>query len=256
MIRWCLCNTTAATASWASVDLDGFLGELVGRLASRRAAGSTKGQEGGRKRQPAWCSRKTQDKFAIASMARKLLHRCTGAQARVVEIYIFICAYAYICTYMYVYIHMHMYIYMYLCIYVCVCVCMYIYIYVYTYTYIYVHVYMYIYMYIYEFICILQRVCMHSQVLLSTMHVQVCTLDRCCEYQRTHLLHARYKMCICAMYTHVYMLMYMYIYIYVYACIYIYVCMYIRIYAYICGCVYVCMCMYMCMNEDCFYYYS
>jgi len=25
MIRWCLCNTTSATASWASVDLDGFL---------------------------------------------------------------------------------------------------------------------------------------------------------------------------------------------------------------------------------------
>jgi len=39
---------------------------------------------------------------------------------------------------------------------------------------------------------------MHSQALLSTMHVQVCTLDRCCEHQRTHLLHARYRMCICA----------------------------------------------------------
>jgi len=37
---------------------------------------------------------------------------------------------------------------------------------------------------------------MHSQVLLSTMHVQVCTLDRCCEHQRTHLLHPRYRMCI------------------------------------------------------------
>ena len=44
----------------------------------------------------------------------------------------------------------------------------------------------------------LQRVCMRSQVLLSTMHVQVCTLDRCCEHQRTHLFHARYRMCICA----------------------------------------------------------
>ena len=41
---------------------------------------------------------------------------------------------------------------------------------------------------------------MHSEVLLSTMHVQVRTLDRCCEHQRTHLLHARYRMCI---YTHV-----------------------------------------------------
>ena len=28
---------------------------------------------------------------------------------------------------------------------------------------------------------------MHLQVLLRTMHVQVCTLDRCCVHQRTHL---------------------------------------------------------------------
>jgi len=34
--------------------------------------------------------------------------------------------------------------------------------------------------------------------IMSTMHVQVCMLDRCCEHQRTHLLHARYRMCICA----------------------------------------------------------
>jgi len=73
------------------VDLDGFLKKLAGR----RAACSTKGQEGGRKRQSARCSRKTQDKFAIASMAKKLLHRCIGAHARVVEIYI------------YMYVHMH-----------------------------------------------------------------------------------------------------------------------------------------------------
>jgi len=44
------------------------------RIAGRRAGG---------KQQPAWCSRKTQDKFAIASMAKKLLHRCSGAHARV-----------------------------------------------------------------------------------------------------------------------------------------------------------------------------
>ena len=115
----------------------------------------------------------------------------------------------------------------------------------------------------------LQRVCMHSQVLLSTMHVQVCTLDRCCEYQRTHLLHARYKMFICAMYTHVYMHMYMYIYmcmhvyiymyvfLYVYMhiymdvcmcvcvciCVYVYICMYMYVYIYICICLYIaCMC--------------
>ena len=34
--------------------------------------------------------------------------------------------------------------------------------------------------------------------IMSTMHVQVFLLDRCCEHQRTHLLHARYRMYICA----------------------------------------------------------
>ena len=82
---------------------------------------------------------------------------------------------------------------------------------------------------------------MHSQVLLSTMHVQVCTSDRCCEYQRTYLLHARYKMCICAMYTHVYMHMYMCIYMCMHVCIYVcmYVCTYSCIYIWMCICVYV-----------------
>ena len=60
------------------MDLDGFL---------KRSASSNRQQEGGRraggKRQPARCSRKTQDKFAIASMAKKLLHRCIRAHARV-----------------------------------------------------------------------------------------------------------------------------------------------------------------------------
>jgi len=76
MVEWCLCNTAAATASWGSVDLDEFffflkqhqttgLVETVGRAART-----------GGKRQPAWC-------FAIASMAHKLLHGCTGAHARV-----------------------------------------------------------------------------------------------------------------------------------------------------------------------------
>ena len=37
-----------------------------------------------------------------------------------------------------------------------------------------------------------------STSVVSTMHAQMCTLDRCCEHQRTHCLHARYKMCICA----------------------------------------------------------
>ena len=223
------------------MDLDEFLSEQVGQWASRRAAVLTKGQEGGRKRQPARCSRKTQDKFAIASMARKLLRRCTGVHARVVEIYIYICAYAYIYTCMYTHIYMHVYIYIYPCIYVCVCVCMYIYISMYAC----IHIYMYMCICIY--ICIytspyafLQRVCMHSQVLLSTMHVQVYTLDRCCEHQHTHLLHARYRMCICAMYIHVYMHMYMYIYMCMH--VYIYICMYV--YTYICMYIWMCICVY------------
>ena len=59
------------------------------------------------------------------------------------------------------------------------------------------------------------------------MHVQVCTLDRCCEHQLTHLIHARYRMCICAVYIHVYMYICMYIYI-VCMNIYIYVGVYIH----------------------------
>ena len=94
----------------------------------------------------------------------------------------------------------------------------------------------------------LQRVCMHSQVLLSTMHVQVCTLDRCCEYQRTHLLHACYRMCMCAMYIHVYMHIYMYIYMCMHVYIYIYVCMRIRIYAYMYMDVYMCVCVCICVH--------
>jgi len=40
---------------------------------------------------------------------------------------------------------------------------------------------------------------MHSFTgVVSTMHVQGCTLDRCCEHQRTHLLHVRHRMCIYA----------------------------------------------------------
>ena len=105
---------------------------------------------------------------------------------------------------MYMYVRMCMY--MYQCIYVYVCVCICIHIYVYTC----MRVYVYIHMCICVCICtspyvFLRRVWMHLQVLLNTMHVKVCTLDRCCEHQRTHLLHARYRMCICAIYIHVYM---------------------------------------------------
>ena len=145
--------------------------------------------------------------------------------------------YIYLHMYIYIYIHAYVYVYVYVCIYISMYACMYIYMYMC------ICIYMCIYTSPYAF---LKRVCMHSQVLLSTMHVQVCTLDRCWEYQRTHLLHARYReMCICAMYTHVYMHMYMYIYMCMHVYIYIYVCIFMRIYAYVYGCVYVCVCMYM-----------
>jgi len=41
---------------------------------AQRIAGKRAGGRAGSKQQPARCSRKTQDKFAIASMAKKLLH--------------------------------------------------------------------------------------------------------------------------------------------------------------------------------------
>ena len=108
---------------------------------------------------------------------------------------------------------------------------------------------------------------MHSQVLLSTMHVQVYTLDRCCEYQRTYLLHARYKMCICAMYTHVRdnvvywktkrkinddlqytcVYAYAYVYIYVYACIYMYMYVFLYVYMHMCMDMYMCVCVCICV---------
>jgi len=116
------------------VDLDGFLE----RTASGDGFGrdSRRGSKPGGIQQPAQCSRKTQDKFAITSMAKKLLHRCICAHARA-----------------------HMYF-------------------------------------------LAGSVVCISTGVVSTMHVQVCTLDRCCEHQRTHLLtrslqdvHMRLSMC-------------------------------------------------------------
>jgi len=168
------------------VDLDGFLQRAAssngqqegGRRASRRRREGppASSRRAGGKRQPARCSRKTQDKFAIASMTKKLLHclhRCT-------------------CTSPYAFV---------------------------------------------------RRVGMHSQVLLSTMHVQIGTLDRCCEHQRTHLLHARYRMFICDRYREIYIYMcaYEYIYIYIYVYVHIYAYVYVYVSMYIC----MCMCMYM-----------
>ena len=121
-----------------------------------------------------------------------------------------------------VYVYMHM----------CICVC------IYTSPYIF-----------------LRRVCMHLQVLLSTMHVQVCTLNRCCEHQRTHLLHARYRMCICAIYIHVYIHICMCrcvcMHVYIFTCMHVFTCicvcawMYIHVYVYVhmYVCIYICICM-------------
>jgi len=78
MIEWWLCDTALATASWASMDLDGFLERTASGDWFCRAS-----SKAGGKRQPARCSRKTQDKFPIVSMAKKILHRCIGALARV-----------------------------------------------------------------------------------------------------------------------------------------------------------------------------
>jgi len=63
------------------VNLDGFLERTVSATGLVETAGGA--VRAGGKRQPARCSHKTQDKFAIASMATKFLHRCMGAHARV-----------------------------------------------------------------------------------------------------------------------------------------------------------------------------
>jgi len=130
-----------------------------------------------------------------------------------------------------------------------------------------------VYVYMYVCICVrmytspyafLRRVGMHSQVLLSTMHMQVCMLDRCCEHQRTHLLHARYRMCICAKYIHVYMhicmyifiCMHVYIYTYMYVCIYMYMRTCMDVYICVCVCVCVCVCAYICICMCVYIYIS
>jgi len=64
------------------MDLDEFLE----RTASGDGFGRDSSWAGGwavGKRQPAQFSRKTQDKFAIASMAKKFLYCCMGAHAQV-----------------------------------------------------------------------------------------------------------------------------------------------------------------------------
>ena len=73
MIGWCLCNTAAATASWASVDLDRFLERTESGNWFRRA-----GRRAGGKRQPAQCLRKTQDEVCNSFRGKEAsapLHR-------------------------------------------------------------------------------------------------------------------------------------------------------------------------------------
>jgi len=101
---------------------------------------------------------------------------------------------------------------------------------------------------------------MHSQVLLSTMHVQMCTLDRCCEHQCTDLLHARYRMCIYDRYREIYIYMCMFIYIYVYIYVYVYAYVYVYVSMYICMCmcmymyIYIYSCMYACVSVHVYMY--
>jgi len=98
----------------------------------------------------------------------------------------------------------------------------------------------------------------------STMHMQVCTLDRCCEPQRTHLLQARYRMlrlesskrnyyiisftsknksslhsCICDRYRDIHIYMCICIYICVYVCVHVYAYVYVYVSMYVCVYVYV-----------------
>ena len=87
----------------------------------------------------------------------------------------------------------------------------------------------------------LHRVGMHLQVLLYTMHVQVCMLDRCCEHQRTYLLHALYSMCICDRCRYI-LYIYMCIGICIYIYVYVHVCAYVYVYVSMYVCMYVCVC--------------
>jgi len=106
----------------------------------------------------------------------------------------------------------------------------------------------------------LHRVSIYLQVLLRTMHEQVCTLDRCCEHQRTHF-HALYRMCICdgCRYICIYICIgiCVYIYVYVHVCAYVYVnvsiyvrmcmCIYMYTYMYVYACMRVYVYMHMCV---------
>ena len=94
---------------------------------------------------------------------------------------------------------MYAYVYVYVSMYMCMCMYMYLYIYtcVCMYTCVRVHVYVYMCMYVYESICIFAE-SLHAFTGVVEHHACAGVyVDRCCEHQRTHLLHARYRMCIC-----------------------------------------------------------
>ena len=99
---------------------------------------------------------------------------------------------------------------------------------------------------------------MHSQVLLSTMHVHVCTLvnisvhicftlaTRCAYVLCIHMcicIRVCTYICVC-MYIYIYVCISIRIYAYVYGCVYVCVCMYMYIYVCICMCLYICICLY------------
>jgi len=63
---------------WTGTDFLSEQSRATGLVATAGGAARAGG-----KKTPARCSHKTQDQFAIASMAKKLLHRCIGAHARV-----------------------------------------------------------------------------------------------------------------------------------------------------------------------------
>ena len=114
-----------------------------------------------------------------------------------------------------------------------------------------------------ECICIFAESMHAFTSVVDTMHVRVCMLDRCCEHQRTHLLHARWRMCICdrcgdiymyvciCIYIYVCVYVHIYAYVYVYVSMYVCMCMCMYMYIYVCVCMYACVCvhvyMYMCM---------
>jgi len=81
VIKWCLQHCKGISImSQRGLGQISWANSVRWQIWTRQQFG---GRRGGSKWQPARCSRKTQDKFVIASMPKKVLHRCVGAHARV-----------------------------------------------------------------------------------------------------------------------------------------------------------------------------